>query len=167
MRYKFRAGNAEDLPFLKEMLYEAVFWDPQAKRNSIGELFAIPEITKTLDHWHRRDGDFAIIALDDRDKPVAAVWYRFWTRADHSFGFVDENTPEIWIAVHKEHRRNGLGTELMKRMIDHASQAGIKYLSLSVDPGIYARELYQKLGFNKVGESGTSWTMSKSLLDNS
>ena len=87
--YRIREGSAEDLAFLKEMLYEAVFWSPAQERIPIGELFRIPEISKLLSDWSKRTGDFSLIATDEKGTPIGAVWYRFWTKEDHSFGFVD------------------------------------------------------------------------------
>jgi ribosomal protein S18 acetylase RimI-like enzyme len=78
---------------------------------------------------------------------------------NHSFGFVDEDTPELAIAVKKEFRGRGIGTSLMNHLMQHAKNKGIRRISLSVDPENHARNLYEELGFEKVGQSGTSWTM--------
>jgi len=125
------------------------------------EFFAAPDIAKILHEWHRRNGDFSFIAVVNHHDPVGAVWYRFFNSENHSFGYVNDETPEIGIAVSADYRGKGIGTELMREVIDHAKQIGIKQLSLSVDPHNFALKLYQKLGFTKVSESGTSWTLLK------
>jgi len=158
-----REGSIDDLPFLKQMLYEAVFWDPHEKRNPIDELFDVPDIANLLDQWKNRDGDIAFIAEDERGKAVAAVWYRYSSRENPSFGFIDEDTPELGIAVLPEYRKMGLGTVLMNKMLQYAKSIGLEQISLSVDPENFALSLYQKLGFRKISESGTSWTMVKKL----
>ncbi len=163
LKYKIRIGDVNDLPFLKRMLYEAVFWDPAIQRIPAEELFAVPDIAKILHEWYQREGDFALIALDDQNNWIGSVCYRFWTDDNHVFGYIDENTPEIGIAVLQEYRGKGIGTRLMNETIQHAKNNGIKKLSLSVDPNNFALKLYQKLGFKKVSESGTSWTLVKKL----
>ncbi len=94
-----------------------------------------------------------------RGKPLVPAWYRFWTEENHSYGFIDETIPEIGIALIAEVRSTGIGTQMMNKLQSHAKEIGCKKISLSVDPNNYARNFYEKLGFEKVGESGTSWTM--------
>jgi ribosomal protein S18 acetylase RimI-like enzyme len=161
--YTIRVGTIEDLPFLEKMLYEAIFWSPSAKRLPVDEIFAVHEISKILHQWQQRNGDFSLIALNDQNNPIGSVWYRLWTIDNHSFGYIDDNTPEIGIAVLKEYRGEGVGAKLMKAIIEHASDAGIKKLSLSVDPNNFAFNLYQKFGFIKVSEYDTSWNLVKTL----
>jgi [ribosomal protein S18]-alanine N-acetyltransferase len=91
------------------------------------------------------------------------VWYRFSSIEKPSFGFVDEDTPELGISVLPEYRNMGLGTILMNKMLHYAKSIGLKQISLSVDPKNFALTLYKKLGFKKIGESGSSWTMAKML----
>ena len=159
--FKFREGTIDDLPFLKQMLYEAVFWDPNENRKPINELFDVPEIASLLVQWKKREGDFAFIAENEQEEAIGAVWYRFSIIEKPSFGFVDEDTPELGISVLLEYRDMGLGTVLMNKMLHYAKSIGLKQISLSVDPKNFALSLYQKTGFKKVAESGTSWTMVK------
>jgi ribosomal protein S18 acetylase RimI-like enzyme len=51
----------------------------------------------------------------------------------------------------------------MRALIAAARHDGFAALSLSVSPQNPARTLYESLGFVKVGESGTSWTLRLSL----
>ncbi len=161
--YSIRVGTIEDLPFLQKMLYGAIFWHPSAKRIPMEEIFAVPEIHKILHHWQERNGDFSLIAINDQNNPIGSVWYRFWTIENQSFGYIDDNTPEIGIAVLNEYRSKGIGTKLMEAIIEHARSVAINKLSLSVDPDNFALNLYQKLGFIKFSEYNTSWTLVKTL----
>ena len=101
---------------------EAVFWDRQENRPSLEELFAIPEIAKILQNWNEREGDFSLIAVDEFNKLLGAAWYRFWTSSNHSYGFVDEDIPELGIAVKLEVRRMGIGKTLMNAIMKHAGE---------------------------------------------
>ena len=141
------------------MLFEALLWNQIENRPSIDKLLSHPDLKKILDDWGNKFGDLSILALDNNNQPVGAVWYRFWTKNDHSFGFVDENIPELGIAIKKKYRGQGIGTFLMKKIIDHAKKSGITKISLSVIPDNFALKLYQKLGFYKVCEVDDSWTM--------
>jgi [ribosomal protein S18]-alanine N-acetyltransferase len=154
---KIRTGTKQDLSFLKEMLFEAFFWNPDVERPDYDEYSLYGEFKKLLYGWGRL-GDNAIIAEID-NKPVGAAWYRFWSEENHSYGFIDSNTPELGIAVNSDSRSQGIGRALLRELIDIARNNRIKTISLSVDPNNYACKFYGSEGFVKVGESGTSWTL--------
>ena len=65
---------------------------------------------------------------------------------------MDENIPELGIAIRCSYRGQGLGAALMKKVIAHCRERGIVRISLSVSPGNLALNLYRKLGFYKVGK---------------
>jgi ribosomal protein S18 acetylase RimI-like enzyme len=69
---------------------------------------------------------------------------------------VDAATPELAIAVTPANRSRNLGRLLMAALIATARGEGFAALSLSVSPLNRARRLYESVGFEKVGESGTS-----------
>lgn len=154
---KIRQGTKKDLPFLKEMLYEAFFWNPEVVRPEYEEFLNNPEFKKLLNEWGR-PWDRAVVAEID-NKPIGAAWYRLWTEEEHSYGFVDSETPELGIAVKADFRSKGIGRELLIALIEIARKDGAKAISLSVDPENYACHLYGTEGFVKIGESGTSWTL--------
>jgi GNAT superfamily N-acetyltransferase len=76
---------------------------------------------------------------------------------------VDASTPELAIAVVAAHRRKGVGRALLEELIGTARADGFPALSLSVSPLNPALKLYVSLGFRKVGETGSSWTLRLSL----
>lgn len=160
---KYRFGDSKDVPFLKEMLYEAVFWNPLKIKSSFDELFLNPDIFKIFKDWDNQNGDYSLIALNEYNQPIGAIWYRFWTKENQSYGFVNEKTPELGIALIAEMRGQGIGTKLMKKTMNHAKKFGIQKISISVEPDNPSRKLYEKLGFENTGVSGTFWTMAISL----
>jgi len=156
---KYRIATFEDLPFLKEMLYEAVLWSQPHHRPPLDELLSEPELEKILHNWGEQSVDFGIIALDVDNNPIGAVWYRYFTKDNPSFGFVDENTPELGNAVKAEMRSKGIGKSLLEKILSHARGKRILKISLSVQPENFARLLYEKIGFYKVTTFKDAWTI--------
>jgi ribosomal protein S18 acetylase RimI-like enzyme len=151
-----RRLEENEFDFFKEMMYESIHI-PENKPPR-DELLNLPHLKKYSEEWGR-EGDRVLIALKER-KPIGAAWYRLFDESNKGYGFVDNQTPELGIAILPEARRIGAGKQLMNSLIDQARIDGYKALSLSVDPtNKIAAELYQKLGFKRCGISGTSWTM--------
>jgi len=158
-----RRGQVDDLSFLGQMLYEAFFWNANDQRPKLSEFLNNPAFQKHLKDWGRK-GDTAVIA-EAKGIPSGAAWYRFRSTDDHSYGFIDPATPELGMAVSVEYRSKGVGRKLLQALIDVARLNGVRSMSLSVDPHNFALHLYESEEFVKVGESGTSWTMMRKLMN--
>jgi GNAT superfamily N-acetyltransferase len=143
-----RRGGAQDLRFLRDMLHHAYYWRERVP----GSL-----VSRYVRGWGR-PGDTAVIALDG-GFPVGAAWYRVFSADEPGYGFVDEQTPELAIAVVPSQRGKGVGEQLLLALIERARQAGYSSLSLSVEPGNPARKLYERHGFHVVDEGAEAWTM--------
>ena len=151
-----RDSGEGDVPFLESMLFEAFYWNESSPRPPLDEFGQNREAAKWLAGWGRR-GDRALIA-EEGGARLGAAWFRLWSEADHSHGFVRTDIPELGIAVAGPYRGRGVGRALMNALIRVARTEGYPGLSLSVDPANRARSLYEALGFRRSGESGTSWT---------
>jgi len=163
MEYCIRSFEKQDMDFLWNMLYESMYVEegkPALSRDILKE----PEIEKYLKDWGR-DNDLALIAVDESCKTLGAVWIRLFSKDSGGYGFVDEETPELGIALIPEVRGKGIGKKLMREMFQLAKSAGFKALSLSVNPqNVPALNMYEKNGFIKVDEDGGgSWIMKKEL----
>lgn len=101
-----------------------------------------------------RDTDLGFIA-EREGQDVGAVWSRYFTVAEPGYGFVAETIPEIGIGVVEGRRGEGIGRALLNTML--AAAPGD--LSLSVEDGNPAEELYRKSGFVPVGRVGNATTM--------
>lgn len=148
-----------DQGFMKEMLFEAFFWDPDMPRPPLAVFAAEAECCKLLGQWGR-EGDRGLIA-ERNEMRLGAAWFRLWTAELHSYGFVDPAVPEIAMAVRKTFRSTGIGRMLLASLVELARAEGFQALILSVSPMNYALKLYASMGFCKVDESGTSWTLRK------
>ena len=160
MSLLLRAATCDDMPFLREMLYEAVYWRsiPRKDNPPFDEGLAAPGVCNALDDWGDREGDTAIIAVFD-SIPVGAAWYRFYRTSNAIRGYIDEITPVLVLAVAPEHRRRGIGTRLLTCLIERASERGIHRLSLMVSNDNHAYALYKKCGFQVHANEGDSRLM--------
>ena len=154
---EIRAATADDEPFLRKMMNEAAAWNPDWPHDHILDALSDPIFARYHDWWGRQ-GDAGVVAEEDGE-PLGAAWYRLFSAGAPGYGFVDEQTPELGIAVARLHRRKGVGAALLRALIERARADGMPALSLSVAPHNRSRMLYQREGFEKVGESGGSWTM--------
>jgi len=144
-----RAAGPQDVRFLRDMLRHAYYW-------RIDESADLP-VARYVIGWGR-PGDAGLVALDDAN-PVGAAWYRLFPRAEAGFGFVDESTPELTIAVVPSRRGKGFGHELMTGLLERARRGGYQALSLSVAKDSPAVALYERYGFRRVSEDDGALTM--------
>ena len=142
---EIRDLRADETPFLQEMLYAALDWRPDVELPQREWVLAHPQVAPFHTAWGR-SGDTCLVAEDD-DVPIGLAWYRFFTDAAHGEGFVDEETPEVAVAVAADHRGRGVGRLLMESIHDRARAQGVTRISLSVDPDNPAKRLYLRLGY--------------------
>ncbi|MFN8223880.1 MAG: GNAT family N-acetyltransferase [Gaiellales bacterium] len=147
-----RRGGAQDVRFLRDMLHHAYYWkerDPGAGPGPVA-LYVMA--------WGR-PGDTAVIALEG-SFPIGAAWFRLFSASRPGYGFVDEATPELAIAVVPSARGKGVGSNLLETLLRQARQAGHAAMSLSVDPAnAGAIDLYSRYGFAPVEETGGTLIM--------
>jgi ribosomal protein S18 acetylase RimI-like enzyme len=139
------------------MLHHAYYWREREPDEGPGP------VALYVKGWGR-PGDTALIAMDD-GFPVGAAWYRLFRRDHPGYGFVDEETPELAVAVVPSRRGRGLGEGLLEALVDRARAEGYRALSLSV-PSENGPLLafYEKHGFERVHEDGgDSVTMRRAL----
>jgi ribosomal protein S18 acetylase RimI-like enzyme len=155
---RIRLARIDDLPFLRQMLFEAFFWRADRPRPEYSDFANTnPEFMKLLADWGR-PGDTGVIA-EAGGQPAGAAWYRRWTDDLHSYGYVNAGTPELGIGVRSDYRGQGIGRALLRALLAEATRQGVSYLSLSVEVDNYARRLYESEGFVKIGQVGGAWTM--------
>ena len=152
----FRIAAASDADVLVEMLYLAVFVGPGTAPPP-RSIVAQPELARYVGGWGRPGDDGVIAALPTGD-PIGAAWLRLWSTDDQGYGFVDVQTPELSMAVRSEFRGQGIGTLLLRRILDRADCIH-ESVSLSVSLQNPAVHLYEKFGFVKLFGDGTSTTM--------
>lgn len=80
---------------------------------------------------------------------IGAAWLRLWTQNNRGFGYVDPTIPELAMAVCPAYRGQGIGTTLLKHILE-AAQAQFPAVSLNVRSNNPALQLYERMGFVKV-----------------
>lgn len=95
------------------------------------------------------------LAADTEGKIVGAVWVRIM----NDYGHVDDETPSFAISLYKGYRGLGIGTALMKKMIDTLRDCGYKKASLAVQKANYAVKMYRNVGFEIIGENDEEFIM--------
>jgi GNAT superfamily N-acetyltransferase len=149
-----RKGSSADVPFMRSMLAHAYAWRVNALEADI-------PLTRYVDNWGR-EGDVAIIAHETGNR-VGAAWLRLFPASEPGYGFVDEQTPELSVAVVPSRRRHGLGQELMDGLLAAARAAGHTAVSLSVEADSPAVAFYERNGFEHVGDSNGGVVMLRRL----
>lgn len=154
---EIREATAEDAGFLLDMLVEACNWNGE-QRATRRDVEADPHLRHYVSGWPRMQ-DFGVVAVDDEGAPVGGAWARTFSPRDPGYGYVAADVPEISMAVVASWRGRGVGRRLLQALVDAAREQGWRALSLSVEDGNRAAQLYRAAGFTAVGRNGSSDTM--------
>ena len=149
-----RKGSHADVPFMRSMLAHAYGW-------RVNALDADIPLTRYVDNWGR-EGDVGLIAHETGNR-VGAAWLRLFRESEPGYGFVDEQTPELSIAIVPSRRKHGLGQELLDALLEKAKAAGHTQVSLSVEKDSPAVAFYERNGFTATGESQGGLVMVRQL----
>jgi GNAT superfamily N-acetyltransferase len=146
-----RPATGGDVRFLRDMLKHAYHW----RLNEDPDL----PVFRYVQNWGR-EGDAGLIAFEGLNVHGAA-WYRLFPEDAPGFGFVDEQTPELTIAVVPARRGRGTGAELLEALLEQARSEGYRAISLSAERE--HTQLYERHGFESVADEGPAVTMLKRL----
>lgn len=148
-----RSLRRDETDLLKDFLYEAIFI-PKGAEPPARDIIEKPELRVYTDDFGTRMGDNCLVA-DFGGKVVGAVW----TRIMDDYGHVDDDTPSFAISLYKEYRRQGIGSQLMVKMLELLKWQGYERASLAVQKANYAVKMYTDLGFKTVKETDEEYVM--------
>ncbi len=157
MSYIIRTLKKEEYPILKDFLYEAIFI-PEGAEKPPKTIVDLPELRVYTEGFGEQEDDAALCA-EVNGKIVGAVW----TRVMDDYGHIDSETPSLAISLYDEYRSRGIGTALLREMLDLLKRSGRKKVSLSVQKENYALKMYEKLGFEVYRDNGEEYIMIKKL----
>ncbi len=153
MTVRIRALRPEETALLKDFLYEAIFV-PEGMEPPARSIVEKAELRVYTDGFGAREGDNCLVAEAD-GTVVGAVW----TRIMDDYGHVDDETPSFAIALYRDYRGRGVGTQLLREMLALLRSQGYRQASLAVQKANYAMRLYEKVGFKTVRETGEEYIM--------
>ena len=152
-----REIKSDEVSILEDMLYEAIY-QPDETNPISREIIKIPKVRVYIDNFAQKKDDYCLVA-DLNGQIIGAVWVRILADEIKGYGNVDDKTPEFAISLFKEYRKQGIGTMLMKKMISYLVEKDYNQTSLSVQKENYAVRMYQKLGFEIIGENNEDYLM--------
>lgn len=153
MNYNIRQMKPNEYVLLEDFLYEAIFQRDEsnlAPRNIIKK----PELQVYIENFGEYKDDYCLCAEMD-DKIIGAVW----VRNVKGYGSIDNITPEFSISLYKDFRGRGIGTAMMKKMLEYLEKSGYSKTSLAVQKDNYAFRMYTSLGFEIIDENKEEYIM--------
>lgn len=152
-KYVIHSLRKGETDLLKDFLYEAIFI-PKGTESPARDIIEKPELRVYTDDFDTRKGDNCLVA-DFGGKVVGAVW----TRIMDDYGHVDDETPSFAISLYKEYRGQGIGSQLMVKMLELLKWQGYERASLAVQKENYAVKMYKNVGFKTVDENAEEYIM--------
>jgi len=149
----------EEIHFMREMLYTAIFV-AEGQPKFPKSILERPDMLRYIANWGTLSNDLALVAVFNNEL-IGAIWGRTFSRSNAGFGFIDENTPEICMAVKDEFRNQGIGTRLIDEISKIYFSKGFKSISLSVGKLNKAKSFYLKKGFIIVENKEEDFIMKK------
>ena len=143
------------LPSDQDRLWEwlhMALWDPPPAPPRPLEVLQNPGVSIYAEGWGR-EGDVGVVG-EYAETTIGACWMRL-IRGGAGLGYVDDETPQLGIALSPEFRGRGLGRLLMVAALDAARAHGYRRVSLTVHPQNPALRLYESCGFEKRGIRNT------------
>lgn len=153
MDYIIRKIRTDEYELLNDFLYEAIYI-PKGVQAPPRSIIMQPELQVYVAGFGTQKDDICFVA-EAKGKVVAAVWVRVM----NDYGHVEAGVPSFAISVLKEYRRHGIGTELMKRMLNELRERGYKKASLAVQKENYAVTMYKRVGFDIIDENEEEYIM--------
>ena len=156
MELTIRPIRREEFPLLADFLYDAIYRsDPSS-----------PLPRQIVEHPSLRIyiADFGTLP-DDRCLVAQAEGHvvgMVWVRCIRAYGYIGEGIPEFVLSVATPCRGRGIGTRLMREMLQRLSAAGYPEAAFSQrwNPAV---RLYRRLGFRIVKRTPEEYIMAYDL----
>ena len=120
MNDRIRAIKESEYTLLNDFLYEAIFI-PEGMEPPPRSIIKTPQLQVYVSGFGSQKHDRALVA-EIEGKIAGAVWVRMM----NDYGHVDNNTPSLAISLHQEYRGRGIGTAMMRSMLELLKENGYK-----------------------------------------
>jgi len=155
--YNIRYMEKKETGLLDDFLYEAIFI-PDGVEPPPKDIINAPELQVYVQGFGTQESDICLVA--DVDGNIAGA---VWVRIMDDYGHVEDGVPSFAISLYKEYRGLGIGTALMKQMLEVLESRGYRKASLAVQKANYAVKMYQNVGFEVVDENEEEYIMVRML----
>ena len=153
MNYTIRKIRENEYNLLDDFIYEAIFI-PEGVTPPPKSIINQPDLQVYIKDFGREKDDICFVA-EVENKVVGAVWVRDM----EDYGHIADGVPSFAISLYKEYRNYGIGTEMMKTMLNELKNRGYEKVSLAVQKANYAVKMYKKVGFYVVDENYEEYIM--------
>ena len=153
MDYIIREMRSEEYCLLSDFLYEAIYI-PEGIEPPPKSVIECPELQEYIVEFGNRKHDKALVA-EMQGNVIGAIWVRIM----NDYGHIDNDTPSLAMSVYKKYRGLGIGTSLLKQLLQVERLAGYSKISLSVQKSNYAVKMYEKVGFTVADENNEEYIM--------
>ncbi len=156
---RFMKGNvireirSEEIPLLNDFLYEAIFI-PEGVPAPPRSIIENEDLRVYVRDFGKKADDRCLVA-EVEGKVIGAVW----TRMMNDYGHIADGIPSLAISLYKEYRHKGIGTDLLREMLQLLRRDGYPQVSLSVQKANYAFRMYLKAGFEVLKETEEEYLM--------
>jgi ribosomal protein S18 acetylase RimI-like enzyme len=130
-------------------IFHVALWDPPPAGLRPRAVLQHPEVRIYAEAWGSRDGDVGVAGeVQGHAGIVGACWMRL-LRDGRGLAYLDDDTPQLGIALLPPFQRKGYGERLMHAALDAARAHGFKRVTLTVHPENPAAALYRRCGFRQ------------------
>jgi len=153
MNYNIRKIKENEYKLLELFIYEAIFI-PEGVEPPPRSIIKQPDLQVYIKNFGTEKDDICFVAVVD-EKIVGAVWVRDM----NDYGHIADGVPSFAISLYKEYRNFGIGTDLMKTMLEELKNRGYDRASLAVQKANYAVRMYKNVGFSVIDENDEEFIM--------
>jgi len=143
----FRSLVPADQQRLWNWLHVAL-WDPPPAGLRPIEILQNPGVRIYAEDWGRPSDVGVVAQVDGVD--AGACWMRV-VPGKAGLAYVDDETPQLGIALDAPFQHRGFGEPMMKAALDAARNKGFGQVALTVHPDNPAIRVYERCGFRKIG----------------
>ena len=111
MDYIIREMRSEEYCLLSDFLYEAIYI-PEGIEPPPKSVIECPELQEYIVEFGNRKHDKALVA-EMQGNVIGAIWVRIM----NDYGHIDNDTPSLAMSVYKKYRGLGIGTSLLKQLL--------------------------------------------------
>jgi ribosomal protein S18 acetylase RimI-like enzyme len=153
MNISIREINSNEYNLLDDFLYEAIFI-PEGVETPPRDIINTPELQVYVQEFGTLEADICFVA-EVEEKIVGAVWVRIVD----DYGHIEDGVPSFAISLYKDYRGMGIGTAMMKQMLQELKARGYEKTSLAVQKANYAVKMYKNVGFEIIDENDEEYIM--------